>query len=108
MRKNEDESSKGKICRCSDRLLGALYVFLCLVSPVWAQMDSTALTGTVIDFSGKALPDVEVTAVQDATGLQRKATSSADGAYYFPKLPVGSYTGLGTPRQFQLLFKLQF
>ena len=98
----EHELSKGMILRCA-RLLGALFVFLCLVSPGRAQMDSTALTGTVIDFSGKALPDVEVTAVQDATGLQRKATSSADGAYYFPKLPVGSYTVSFERQDFQSL-----
>ncbi|MGB7729454.1 MAG: carboxypeptidase-like regulatory domain-containing protein, partial [Candidatus Acidiferrum sp.] len=60
--------------------------------PGWAQLDSTALTGTVSDSSGKGMPGVEVTAVQNATGLQRKAISSANGACYFPKLPVGSYT----------------
>ena len=71
-------------------VLGVVCVLGCV--PVWAQLDSTALTGTVSDLSGKELPGVEVTAAQDATGLQRKAISSGDGAYYFPKLPVGSYT----------------
>ncbi len=88
----EHELCRGMISRCSGRLLGALFVFLCLVSPGWGQLDSTALTGTVSDSDGKPLPAVQVTAVQNATGLQRKAVSSADGAYYFPKLPVGSYT----------------
>lgn len=82
----------GMISRRSDRLSGALFILLCLASPGWAQWASTGLTGTVSDSSGHALPGVEVTAVQDATGLQRKAVSSAEGAYYFPKLPVGTYT----------------
>ena len=88
----EHELCKGMISRRGSRLLGALFILLCLVSPAWAQLDSTALTGTVSDSAGHGLSGIEVTAVQDATGLQRKAISSAEGAYYFPKLPVGSYT----------------
>ena len=34
---------------------------------------------------------VKVMAEQDATGLRREAVSFPEGAYYFPKLPVGSY-----------------
>ncbi len=66
-------------------------------------MDSSGLTGTVSDSSGHGLPGVEVTAVQDATGLQRKAVSSAEGAYYFPKLPVGTYTVTFDHQDFQSL-----
>jgi Carboxypeptidase regulatory-like domain/TonB dependent receptor len=97
----EHELCKRMISRSSSRLAGALFIFLCLVSPVWAQLDSTALTGTVSDSSGHGLPGIEVTAVQDTTGLQRKAVSSAEGAYYFPKLPVGSYSVTFEHRDFQ-------
>jgi len=44
-----------------------------------------------------------VTAVQDATGLRRTAVSSAEGAYYFPKLPLGSYTVTLDHHDFQSL-----
>ena len=89
----EHELCRVMISRCSGRLLSAVFILLiCFVSPGWAQWDSSGLTGTVTDSSGHGLPGVEVTAVQVATGLQRKATSSAEGAYYFPKLPVGAYT----------------
>lgn len=81
----------------------ALFVLLCLVSPGWAQWASSGLTGTVHDASGKGLPGVAVTAVQVATGLQRKAISSAEGAYYFPKLPVGTYTVTFDRQDFQSL-----
>jgi hypothetical protein len=61
------------------------------------------LTGTVSDSSGHGLPGVNVTAVQDATGLRRTAVSSAEGAYYFPKLPLGSYTVTLDHHDFQSL-----
>ena len=88
----EHELCRGMISRRGGRLLGAVFILLCLVSPGWAQWDSSGLTGTVSDSSGHRLPGVDVTAVQDTTGLQRKAVSSAEGAYYFPKLPLGTYT----------------
>ena len=87
----------------SSRLLGALCILLCLVSPGWAQIDNSGLTGTVSDLGGHRLPGVKVTAVQDATGLQRQAVSSAEGAYYFPKLPVGSYAVTFDRKDFQSL-----
>src|SRR5271157_4207289 len=99
----EHELCRGMISRRSGRLSGALFILLCLVSTGWAQWASSGLTGTVSDSSGHALPGVEVTAVQVATGLQRKAVSSAEGAYYFPKLPVGSYTVTFDLRGFQSL-----
>ena len=99
---------KGMISRRSCRLFGALgillcLVSLCLVSPGWAQIDNSGLTGTVSDSSGHPLPSVEVTAVQEATGLRRTVVSSADGAYYFPKLPVGIYTVTFDHKDFQSL-----
>ena len=97
----EHELGRGEILRRSGRLSGALFILLCLVSSGWAQLDSTALTGTVSDSSGHGLPGIEVTAVQNTTGLQRKAVSSAEGAYYFPKLPVGSYRVTFEHRDFQ-------
>ena len=100
----EYEVSEAMISRRPGRLLGALWILLlCIVSPGWAQWDSSALTGTVTDSSGHALSGVEVTAVQVATGLQRTATSSAEGAYYFPKLPVGTYSVTFAHQDFQSL-----
>ena len=88
----EVELGKGMMSRHGGRLLGALFVLLCIVSPGWAQRASSGLTGTVSDSSGHVVPGVEVTALQVATGLQRTAVSSTEGAYFFPKLPVGTYT----------------
>jgi Carboxypeptidase regulatory-like domain len=74
------------------QLLSVLLMLFVFVSPMPAQWASSGLTGTVSDASGHALSGVKVTAVQVATGLKRQVVSSAEGAYYIPKLPVGSYT----------------
>ena len=106
MRQNiecKHELCSATISRHRGRLLGTLVILLCLASSAWAQLDSTALTGTVSDSAGHGLPGIEVTAVQDATGLQRKAASSREGAFYFPKLPVGTYTVTFAHPNFQTL-----
>jgi hypothetical protein len=92
--------------RPRDRVLCAfaiLLCFVCLFSSAWGQIDNSGLTGTVCDSPGHGVQGVEVTAVQVATGLQRKVVTSAEGAYYFPKLPVGTYTVTFDHRDFQPL-----
>jgi hypothetical protein len=72
-------------------------IFLTIVvaltsSMVWGQSISTAqITGTVVDTSGSAVPDAQITATQTATGLVRTTTSAADGGYSLTNLPVGPY-----------------
>ena len=60
--------------------------------PAWAQLDGTGLTGTVSDATGRVVPDVQVVAVQDGTGLRRETVSSGQGTYEITELPVGVYT----------------
>jgi len=73
-------------------VLCAVGIILCLVSSSPAQVDRTALNGTVTDPSGRVLPQTQVSAVHNATGLRRETTSSASGTYDIPELPVGVYT----------------
>lgn len=47
--------------------------------------------GRVTDKSDAAVAGAEVKATQLATGLVRSTTSSADGDFVFPNLPVGEY-----------------
>jgi Carboxypeptidase regulatory-like domain/TonB dependent receptor len=65
---------------------------LCLAGSSLAQIDRAGLSGTITDPSGRVLPQTHVTAVQISTGLKRETTSSAEGMYDIPELPVGSYT----------------
>ena len=74
------------------RLLFAFVLILFLSQSVRAQIDRAGLNGTITDPSGRVLPQTQVTADQNATGLQRKTTSSATGTYDIPELPVGKYT----------------
>jgi hypothetical protein len=67
-------------------------IFLCFVGSSPAQVDRAGLNGTVTDASGRVLPQARISAVQNATGLRREATSSAKGTYDIPELPVGAYT----------------
>lgn len=69
--------------------LGAL-VWLGEVAPASAQTTVT-LTGVTRDASGGALPGVTVTARNMETGLSRVSTSSDDGRWALPLLPIGSY-----------------
>ena len=71
-----------------------LFVFSAIAfqAPARAQVDRAGLSGTVTDPSGRVLPQAQVTAIQNATGLQRKTTSSATGTYDIPELPVGNYS----------------
>jgi hypothetical protein len=76
-------------------LLYALVLALCaLVGSVslFAQSAGTAgLAGTVTDASGAVVPNVTVTATNNATNQSRTSTTGADGTYRFTLLPPGSY-----------------
>ena len=76
----------------SFRILSSFCLTFVLAGSCLAQVDRSALNGTVTDPSGRVLPGAEVVAVQDATGLRRTTVSSGGGTYEIPELPVGLYT----------------
>lgn len=51
-----------------------------------------SITGTVTDPHGAVVPNASVTVKNNATGLQRTATTSDDGIFTVPQLPTGVYT----------------
>ena len=67
-------------------------VVLCSAIPVMAQVDRSALTGTVTDPSGRLVPQAHITAVENSTRLRREGASDALGRYELAELPVGKYT----------------
>src|ERR1700733_7613590 len=69
-----------------------LLIILALVSASVAQIDRSGLSGTVIDPSGRVLPQAHVVAVKNDSGLRREATTSSSGTYDIAELPVGIYT----------------
>ena len=80
-------------------------VVFCVFSsvPAWAQLDGTGITGTVTDDTGRVIPDVQVVAVQAATGLRRETVSSGQGIYEISELPVGVYTVSFVQKGFETL-----
>src|SRR3954470_7350553 len=66
-------------------------VMVALTCGVLYAQSVSQITGTVRDASGLAVPAAEVTATQTGTGLVRTATTSSDGAYVLPSLPIGPY-----------------
>ena len=79
----------------SRRFLSSLAVLfsvaLLQTQPMQAQTLG-GITGTVVDPSGSAIPDVDAKATSEDTGLERKAKSNAQGTYSFNNLPIGKYT----------------
>jgi hypothetical protein len=60
-----------KLMACSRLLVFGVICVLASV-PGWAQLNGTGLTGTVTDATGGVVADVQVVAVQDATGLRHR------------------------------------
>src|SRR5580698_2377418 len=57
-----------------------------------AQTVSGTINGSVIDASGAVVPNAQISITNQATGVVRTATSTADGVYSVPSLNPGSYT----------------
>src|SRR5262249_1199585 len=74
------------------RLIIFLLAFVCLLSTAFGQTTTAAITGTVTDPSGAAIPNVKVTAINTATNVANTTQSNDAGVYNFPFLPIGDYT----------------
>ena len=59
--------------------------------PLHAQQIFGAITGTVTDSSGAAVPDVTITARNTATNLSTTVHSQSGGEYSISNLPAGTY-----------------
>ncbi|HKM67924.1 MAG TPA: TonB-dependent receptor [Candidatus Acidoferrum sp.] len=78
-----------KLCTLGCCLL-ALLVFL--AGSASAQTFRGIILGTVTDSSGGTVPGATVTIKNVDTGLTRTLTTSDDGSYSAPELPIGNYS----------------
>jgi hypothetical protein len=69
----------------------ATLVLLLVAIPLFAQLPTGTILGTVKDSSGAVIPGAGVTLTNTDTSLTRTGTSAEDGSYRFPALPVGHY-----------------
>src|SRR5262245_31729747 len=72
-------------------VVAPLLLVLVMVPNAFGQA-TTTLSGTVQDASGALIPGVEVTAVNDGTGVGTMAISNDSGIYTFAAMPPGTYT----------------
>lgn len=74
-------------------IVHALFLFVLLLGVAWpANAQSTAtLQGTVTDPAGAAVPNANVVASNEATGVLSETVSDSAGAYLFPSLSIGVY-----------------
>src|SRR5947199_6193896 len=74
-------------------LYSALILGLALVSsmPMAVQRITGTLRGQVLDPSGAAVPDAQVTATNQGTGVSVRITATSAGTYSFPSLIPGLY-----------------
>ena len=68
-----------------------LVVFCLCAGGVEAQQSSGTLRGQVADEFGGLIVGATVT-VADQNGVEKQATTDAEGNYAFPSLPPGRYT----------------
>src|ERR1700676_383076 len=64
---------------------------LILSAWAWAQAPTGTIAGLVTDPTGAAIAQARVAITNTATGLNRTATTSAEGTYSTPSLPAGAY-----------------
>ena len=71
------------------------------VSSLAAQTFRGTILGTVTDPTGAVVAGAQVKVRNTGTGLERTATTSGDGSYAVPELPIGTYDVTVTQTGFQ-------
>src|SRR5580658_8950962 len=71
-----------------------ILLFLCLLLPIalFGQFESAEVLGTVHDPSGSPIAKVNVTLINQDTGIEAKTTTDEAGNYDFFNVAVGRYT----------------
>ncbi len=75
----------------SRKALTLLFSVLIFALPSRSQQVVGAITGTVTDPTGAAVPGATVKAVNIATNLEISADTKSNGSYDVPELPAGTY-----------------
>jgi len=65
-----------------------------------AQQLTAQIKGTVVDATGAAVPDAQVTATNTQTGVAASVPTKNDGSFEFLQLPVGNYKVAATKTGF--------
>jgi hypothetical protein len=66
-----------------------------------AQTALGTITGTITDQQGAGVPSVKVIVTNNGTNLTYNGSSSSDGTYVVPQLPIGGYSLTATAPGFK-------
>jgi outer membrane receptor protein involved in Fe transport len=77
--------------------LSLITIVFLFSAPVMGQATTGRLTGTVADPNGGVVAGATVTAKNDATGTEKRFTTSGDGGFEISDLQPGKYTVTVTP-----------
>src|SRR5437667_4242145 len=78
-----------------------LVLMLLISMSLWAQVNTSSITGIVTDQSGAVVPNAKVEAKNDDTGVVFEQNTSSAGTYAFPSLTPGRYSITVTHAGFQ-------
>lgn len=75
--------------RLAATLVSAFGIF---ITPIWAQVDTGTVLGTVKDQSGGVVPNATVTLTENDTNHSVTKKTAADGTYVFTPVKIGTYS----------------
>src|ERR1700723_651409 len=96
------------VVSCERQMMRFLFLLVCSVILVCGsatrlrgQTGTATLSGTIMDPSGKVVPDAEVTITNVDTAVARVTKTNADGIYVLPALQPGHYRVIVTKPGFK-------
>ena len=89
------------ILRASLAMLAMAVVVFLSAQPLYAQVDTGSILGTVMDASGAAINGAKVTLTNEGTGAALSTVTGSDGVYKFTPLRIGKYKVTATYQGFQ-------
>lgn len=75
----------------STSLLALALIYSATQVNLHAQVTGGAISGTVVDTSGRVIPNARISVANTATGISRTVTTNTDGFYTAPNLLPGTY-----------------
>ena len=85
------KESNNNVAVATIRMLSLCGILL-MANPVWAQLGTATMSGSVTDSSGAVVVGATVSVTNNATGFQRQAITNTLGQYNLPSLVPGSYS----------------
>ena len=82
-----------------------LAIFVAFFNPasLWAQQATGKIVGTVTDAQGGVMPNVKVTATNQATHVRTSSVANREGFYQIINLPIGEYRITAAEENFKVL-----